>query len=68
MNPIRGAAILNRTIKETIWNCPEDNIELPRVIFYCGGIGEPTFKITIEKIDEDSFIDGNGQKWIKAKE
>lgn len=67
MDIIRGKQILNRLIKETIWNEPEDNIIFPRVLFFCDGIGQPTYEITIKKIDEDFFIDGNGNKWIRAK-
>ena len=34
---------------------------------FCEGMGEPLFKITIEKNEHDFFIDEKGQKWVKAK-
>lgn len=50
-----------------MWNEPEDNIKYPKIFHFCEGIGEPIFKITIEKIDEDVFIDKNGNKWVKQR-
>lgn len=66
MSLIRSKQVLNREIKEIIWNDPDDDTKFPKTIFYCGGMGEPTFKITIDKIDDDTFIDQNGQKWVKC--
>lgn len=68
MDIIRSKQILNRMIKETMWDEPDDNITFPKVFFFCDGIGQPTFEITIRKMEEDFFIDGNGDKWIRVKE
>jgi hypothetical protein len=67
MDIIRGKQVLNSIIKECLWDCPEDNIQFPKSLFFCEGIGQPTFKITIEKLDRDQFIDGDGNKWVKTK-
>jgi NAD-dependent SIR2 family protein deacetylase len=66
MEIIKGKQILNRRIKEVIWDDPESNISFPQVLTYCEGMGEPLFKITIEKHHEDFFVDEKGQKWVKA--
>ncbi len=42
--------------------------ELPKVITYSRGIEFPKYKITIEEIEEDYFIDSKGQKWAKVKD
>lgn len=42
--------------------------EFPRELSYSRGIEYPKFKITIEEIEEDFFIDSKGVKWIKSKE
>jgi hypothetical protein len=39
----------------------------PKVITFTRGINFPKYKITIEEIEEDFFIDSKGVKWIKAK-
>lgn len=67
MDIIRGRQILSREIKEALWDCPEDNIQFTRILFFCEGIGDPTFKITIEKLDQDSFVDGKGETWVRVK-
>jgi len=46
----------------------EDAIEgFPQSITFCRGIEYPKYKITIEEIEEDFFIDSKGTKWIKSK-
>jgi hypothetical protein len=67
MNLIRGKQILNRLIKETIWECPDDNIQFPRTFFFCEGIGQPLFEITIKKSKQDTFVDDEGCIWKKEK-
>jgi len=66
MEVIKGKQILNRRIKEIIWDEPESNLTFPQVLTYCEGMGKPLFKITIEKNQEDFFVDEKGQKWVKA--
>lgn len=47
----------------------EDKSEtFPQVITFTRGLEHPKFKITIEEIDEDFFVDSKGVKWVKAKE
>jgi len=53
-------------IKQILENNPEDILEFPCTLTFCDGIGEPIFKITIDKNEEDHFIDEKGQKWIKS--
>jgi hypothetical protein len=43
-------------------------ITFPQVLTFCEGMGEPLFKITIEKNEHDFFIDEKGQKWVKAND
>lgn len=66
MDIIKSKKTLHSLIKETLESCPEDNIKFPRAFTYCEGIGQPIFKLTIEKTEEDFFIDEKGQKWVKA--
>lgn len=42
--------------------------DFPRVIHYNRGIEYSKFKVTIEEIDEDFFIDSKGSKWVKVKD
>jgi len=42
--------------------------KFPQVITFSRGIEFPKFKITIEEIDEDFFVDSKGVKWVKAKD
>lgn len=42
--------------------------KFPQVITFSRGLEYPKFKITIEEINEDFFIDSKGIKWVKAKE
>jgi hypothetical protein len=44
----------------------EDKIEFPCELTFCEGMGEPVFKISIEKSQEDHFVDEKGQKWVRA--
>lgn len=46
----------------------EKNGKFPKIITFSRGIEYSKFKITIEEIEEDFFIDSKGIKWIKAKE
>ncbi len=42
--------------------------EFPRVIHFNRGIEYKKFKVTIEEIDEDFFIDSKGSRWVKVKD
>lgn len=65
MDTIKSKRILNSRIKEILaGECTED--DFPINLTFCEGMGEPLFKITIEKNQEDHFIDEKGQKWVKA--
>lgn len=46
----------------------DKNGKFPQVITFSRGIEFPKYKITIEEIDEDFFVDSKGVKWIKAKD
>ena len=42
--------------------------KFPRVIHFNRGIEYRKYKVTIEELDEDFFIDSKGSKWVKVKE
>jgi hypothetical protein len=42
--------------------------QLPQSYIYDRGIGNVHFKITVDSINHDFFIDDHGQKWMKVKE
>lgn len=46
----------------------EEGKQFPKVITFSRGIEYPKFKITIEEIDEDFFIDSKGVRWVKVKD
>ncbi len=64
---INSKQVLNRIIKEAFLDDPKENIEFPRMILFCDSVENPVYRITIEKIEKDFFIDKSGQKWIKEK-
>ena len=66
MDIIKSKITLHSLIKETLENSPEENIKFPRSFTYCESMGEPIFTITIDKKEEDFFINEKGQKWVKA--
>lgn len=41
--------------------------KFPKEIYFNQGMESPQFKITIEKTESDTFIDANGEKWVKVK-
>lgn len=53
---------LNRAIKDAIFD--EEN----KTFYLNEGMEKPTFKITIEPIEKEHFIDKNGTKWVKCKD
>lgn len=67
MTLITGKQKLNRTIRECFdcdLECPSN---FPQSFTYCEGLGEQTFRITIEKLEDDFFIDSRGRKWARVK-
>lgn len=58
---------LKRVIAQII-NDDDKSGKFPKVITFSRGIEYPKFKITIEEIDEDFFVDSKGVKWVKAKD
>ena len=67
MDLIRSKNVLNKRMREVFYQDEECPFTLPYTLFFCEGLGEPTFKITIEKFSEDSFVDGQGNQWVKVK-
>jgi hypothetical protein len=63
VEPIKQKSMLYRQIKSIIRG---DENGSPFSFTYCEGKGKPLFTFTIEKKQEDLFIDENGQKWVKA--
>lgn len=57
---------LKRTIGHIINDTNEN--DFPRVIYFNRGIEYRKFKVTIEEIDEDFFIDSKGSRWVKIKD
>ena len=66
METIKSKRVLHSKIREILGNNPEDDIKFPQLLSYREGMGEPIFKITVEKIEEDYYIDESGQKLVKA--
>jgi hypothetical protein len=66
MEPIKSTRILHKKIKQILESTSEDLITFPQVLMYNEGIGRPTFVLTIEKNEENFYVDDQGQKWIKA--
>lgn len=44
----------------------DSETKFPASFTFSRGIEFPKYKITIEEIDEDFFIDSKGTKWIKS--
>lgn len=42
--------------------------EFPQYITFNRGIEFPKYRITIEELEEDFFIDTKGSKWVKVKD
>jgi hypothetical protein len=64
--------------KDTITRLPElrrrvssvvgKDIDEPVEIYFQDGVISPKYKITIEMIEDDYFIDAKGRKWLRAKD
>lgn len=59
-------AELKRVIGKIISDTPDN--ELPKEITFNRGIDYSKYKITIEAIEEDFFVDSKGVKWKKMKQ
>ena len=57
---------LTRAIKQLI-NDSQDE-EYPKEVTYNRGIEYPKYRITIDEIEEDFFVDSKGQRWAKVKD
>lgn len=53
--------MIGRIINDTNEN------DFPQVIHFNRGIEYRKFKVTIDEIDDDFFIDSKGSKWVKVK-
>ncbi len=56
---------LNKALKDTIHDFAHE--EFPKEFLFNQGMEFPQFKITIDKQDNDVFIDAKGQKWKRIK-
>lgn len=45
---------------------PDDDFPLSEV--FCEGNTAPAYRITIEVLEKDFFIDSKGQKWVRVKD
>lgn len=57
---------LKRMIGQIINDTSEH--DFPRIIHFNRGIEYQKYKVTIEEIDEDFFIDSKGSRWVKVKD
>lgn len=57
---------LKRTMGQMVHDLNEGNF--PKTINFSRGIEFPKFKITVELVEEDYFVDSKGQKWAKIRE
>lgn len=65
METIKQRSELYRLIKSIIKIKMEEGA-YPTTFTYCEGRGKPLFTFTVDRKQEDHFIDENGQKWVKA--
>jgi hypothetical protein len=63
---VSTVADLKKAIGHIINN--SDNTGFPQEITFNRGLEHDKFKITIDQLEEDFFIDSKGKKWIKVKE
>jgi len=66
METIKSKRTLHSKIKEILEGSQEPGMEFPHSMKFCEGMGMPIFNITIDRNQEDHFIDEKGQKWVKA--
>lgn len=63
MGEIKKIPELLRQIKKAI--VTED--DFPIELILCQGMEFPEYKVRIEVVEKDHYIDSNGQKWVKSK-
>lgn len=66
MELIKSKRVLNSKIKSLLEREGDDLKSFPVSFTFKEGMGEPVFTFTVERSDEDHFIDEKGQKWVKA--
>lgn len=66
MSMIKSKKTLHSTIKWIIEGAHEEYSSFPQKLTFCEGMGHPTFTFTIEKREDDFFVDDKGQRWVKA--
>jgi len=57
---------INKNIKELIFKTDPKN--LPQSFVFDRGIGKTHYRLTVETIENNFFVDEHGQKWAKVKE
>ncbi len=67
MDIIRSKQVLNNILREAMYQDEENPIPLPKSVFFRDGLSWPTFKITIEMMNDDTYIDEKGAVWKKIK-
>lgn len=65
MEPIKKKSELNKQISNLVEGSESS---FPFTFSYCEGLGKPLFTFTVDRKQEDHFIDENGQKWVKASD
>ena len=68
MDIISSKQVLNQILRECMYQEEESPVPLPKSVLFCEGLGCEIFKITIEKMENDTFIDGKGIEWKKVKD
>lgn len=66
MTNISSKQVLNRQIKDCLWD--ESPASFPVSFTFCEGLGHPTFRITVERLQDDFYIDSSGNKWVRVKD
>lgn len=66
METIKSKRVLHSKIKQILEGSQEPGMQFPYSITFCEGMGMPVFNLTIDRNQEDHYIDEKGQKWVKA--
>lgn len=66
MEAIKSKRVLHSKIKSILEREGDDLKSFPVTFSFSEGMGEPVFTFTVERTAEDHFIDGKGQRWVKA--
>ena len=62
---ITKIAELKRRIGQIIKEIPDN--KLPTILEFHEGMEFPKYKITVEALEEDFFVDAKGAKWKRVK-